>query len=48
MCHLANGLQWAHNEAQGPLEVKSSPIFGPVDSNQFLFFPLEFSLETQK
>lgn len=39
-CHLAaNVLQGAYNEAQVPLEVKSSAILNLVGSNQYLFSP---------
>ena len=37
--HLhANVVQWAYNEAQGLLEVKSSAILGLVGSNQFSLY----------
>ena len=40
-CHLdANVLQSVYNEAQGPLEVKSSTILDPVGSNQCLSCPM--------
>ena len=39
VCYLdANTLQWAYNEAQGTLEVKSSTISDLVCSHQSLFF----------
>ena len=39
--HLAyaNVLQWAHNEVQGQMEVKSA-VLGPVGSNRFLWYPV--------
>jgi len=46
-CHVAGGyhldanvLQWVYNEAQGPLEVKSSTILDPVGSNWCLSCPM--------
>lgn len=38
VCHSANALQWAYNEAQSPLEVKSYTILDLVGSNQFLSY----------
>ena len=39
VCHLAaNVLQLEYNEAQGPLEVKSSAILSLISSNQFLSY----------
>ena len=35
--HVANVLQRAYNETQGPLEVGSSAILGLLGSDQFLF-----------
>ena len=37
MCRLAyaNALQWADDEVQGLLKVKSSTILNLIDSNQF-------------
>ena len=34
----ASVLQWAYNEAQGLLEVKSSTILGLISSNQFMSY----------
>ena len=45
-CHLANAWQWADNEAQGPLGVKSSAILDLGGSSQFLFFFLHLPPET--
>ena len=36
ICHLADVLQWAYNEAQGLWEVEFSTLLGLVGSNQFL------------
>ena len=35
-CRLADVLQWAYNEAQGPLEIESSAILDIISSDQFL------------
>ena len=35
MCHLANVLQWADDEAQGLLKAESPAILGLLGSNQF-------------
>ena len=39
VCHLASVLQRAYNDAQGPLEVKSSVILDLVGSNPFMSHP---------
>ena len=36
---LAGVLLWAYTEDQGPVEVNSSAILGPFDSNQFMLCP---------
>ena len=40
---LPLSLQWAYNDAQGTLEVKSSAILDPVSSNQSLSCPMAVS-----
>ena len=43
VCHLANELQWAYNEAQVPLEVDSSTILDIISSDQILVYPQQQS-----
>ena len=43
MCHLANALQRAYNEAQSLLEVESSAVLDLVGSNHFLSCPVAMS-----
>ena len=43
VCHLANELQRACNEAQVPLEVDSSTILDIISSDQILVYPQQQS-----